>query len=289
MSKRIIVHAATEAVDRFWAYVDSVTTEIGGIGYVRREPSGALYWHKTVLLPQHADGGSFDFDDPCDMIQKAHDDGVLGDPSFVWLWWHSHVSMGTFWSSTDTDEFIAPFRDAGAPALISIVGNHRHEYKMRLDVFDHDLAPHITLENVDFLTEYDSALADEVAAEVKQLVKPKKAAPAKVYNMKPAGSGVRSFDQQAWDLNDEDIDSLGMQFGLQTPLSQDERAELYEAFGPGGDNPYGQATYDADPHITFTSPSGEAERLSLKEIADRKAARDEPLSAETAERIAVQG
>ena len=55
-----------------------------------------------------------------------------GDPSKIKLWWHSHAQMGVFWSATD-DKAVEEFSDGW---MISIVGNHKGDFRVRLDWYD---------------------------------------------------------------------------------------------------------------------------------------------------------
>lgn len=48
------------------------------------------------------------------------------------VWWHSHATMGSFFSVTD-DTTIN--QSTEFPYLISIVSNHKHEIKARIDIF----------------------------------------------------------------------------------------------------------------------------------------------------------
>lgn len=128
------------ADDRLWFFVDAVKTEIGGFGYCTIDSSGAIIIEDVFLVPQYASGSEVDFIDGAgivDAVNKAAEDGKLGDPNFIWLSWHSHHSMGAFWSATD-ESCINHYADQGIPRLLSIVGNHKHEYKCRLDLFNVD-------------------------------------------------------------------------------------------------------------------------------------------------------
>jgi hypothetical protein len=223
----LTVDITLDAYEYMWACIKAVTTEIGGVGYIERQDNGRLLWHRSLLIPQEVTSGSIDFTDPAFMVEQAHKDGVLGDPNFVWVWWHSHANMGVFWSGTDTGEYIEPFRKAGAPALVSFVGNRRNEWKMRLDIFDHALAPHVELHDISLRVEQDQQLMDQVHEDLDTFVTEKKIGTTMVPRNKSA--------QEA--LDDSEWDDIGTQLGMDAPLSEKERQMLQEAFGYDADDP----------------------------------------------------
>lgn len=149
------VYIESAAWCKLWAYITTVNTEIGGMGYAFQE-GNCLVWKDTFLCPQVATSGEVDFDtfggDEY-AINKASEDGFLACENGVWVSWHSHNSMSAFWSTKD-DTRIEKLRLAGIKYLLSFVGNHKFEYKLRLDYFDvnhHGLViPQIT-DNVDKL------------------------------------------------------------------------------------------------------------------------------------------
>ena len=124
--------------DKLWHFVDSTKKEIGGFGYCRLVENFIVI-EEVFLVPQTVSGSEVDFGDDgagvTAAINKAAADGVLGDPEMIWLSWHSHNTMKTFWSSTD-ENCIEQYAKLGIPRLLSIVGNHKHEYEVRLDLFD---------------------------------------------------------------------------------------------------------------------------------------------------------
>lgn len=220
----VLVDITQEAHEYMWACIMNTNAEVGGIGYIERQEDGGLLWHKTLLTPQEVTTGSIDFTDDFYMVEQAHRDGVLGNENFVWVWWHSHYTMGVFWSDTDKDEYIAKFRDAGAPSLISLVGNHAGNVKMRLDIFDHPLAGHITLEDVALNVQQDPSLMALVKDDLAKFVKAKPLPPKKGTSLVPSG---KSTQEQ---LDDAEWDDIAGQCGMDTPLSPADREMLKQAF-----------------------------------------------------------
>jgi hypothetical protein len=171
------VFITREANEFLWTAIRAVQTEICGMGYLRREPEGDWLWYKTLLGPQEVSGGGADFTDPAYFIGQAAKDEVLGNPDHSWVWWHSHHTMGAYWSTTD-EEGVETWRDqSGLPHVFSFVGNHKGEYRLRLDVFDHELLPQITFDIDSLVVERDLSITEEVERDIKCFVSAKKYEP----------------------------------------------------------------------------------------------------------------
>lgn len=126
-----------ESDRRLWAFIRALKTEVGGMGYANLE-NNELHWSRTFLVPQEVSAAEVDFEatnGDLVAIEQALEDGVLDDPNFVWVSWHSHHTMDAYWSSTD-DKRIAAMHKVGVKRLLSFVGCHDGNYKLRLDVFD---------------------------------------------------------------------------------------------------------------------------------------------------------
>lgn len=159
----------TNADRRLWAFIRAVDTEIGGWGYARLDGSD-LTWYEVFLVPQEVSGAEVDFEatgGDAAAVERAIADDVLADPSFVWVSWHSHHTMEPYWSKTDESR-IAAIAKTGVKRLLSFVGSHNGDYKLRLDVFDvqaHDIAlPQVSLTDL----RLESPADDEFTASIKQ-------------------------------------------------------------------------------------------------------------------------
>jgi len=112
-------------------YIKHCADEISGLGRVVRS-NGKMIITEIILLKQECSSSSSDLD------EKELDEFVLteieqGRPiEDLKLWWHSHVNMSTFWSSTDTGT-IEKLKNGWC---ISIVGNKSGQYKTRVDLFE---------------------------------------------------------------------------------------------------------------------------------------------------------
>jgi len=121
---------------KYQAYINKVETEISGLGkVVKHKDEGFFYIEDLILLPQiEATGAYTKFNNSKfydELIQKGE------QPSDYKLWWHSHVNMPVFWSSTDNNT--AGDYDIELPEdnwFLSIVGNKKGEILCRLDIFD---------------------------------------------------------------------------------------------------------------------------------------------------------
>jgi hypothetical protein len=205
------VYITQEAHAYLWTAIQAAKkTEIAGMGYIRQELDGSFVWHKCLLGPQEVSHGGADFTDPLYFIEQAAKDGVLDDPHFSWMWWHSHCDFDTYWSSTDEKDGINVWRDkSGLSHIFSFVGNHKQEYKMRLDLFDHPLVDHITLKcELDVIK--DGRVREQVEADIKEHVtearswwssdkgKAKPASSQGTLITRPPLNPIERADEQAW-------------------------------------------------------------------------------------------
>jgi len=112
-------------------YIKHCSEEISGLGRVIRQ-NGKIIITDIILLKQECTSSSSDLD------EKELDEFVLSEVEQgrpiedLKLWWHSHVNMSAFWSSTDTGT-IEKLKNGWC---LSIVGNKRGEYKTRVDLFE---------------------------------------------------------------------------------------------------------------------------------------------------------
>jgi hypothetical protein len=171
----VLIRANTER--RLWAFIRAIDTEIGGWGYARLD-GDTIIWEDIFLVPQEVSHSEVDFESTGGdgaAVERAIKDGVLDDPAFVWVSWHSHHSMKPFWSKTD-DARIAAMAKTGVARLLSFVGCHDGQYQLRLDVFGVE-AHGVTLGQVsanevklvsETDDEFTTSIRGEIAANVKE-------------------------------------------------------------------------------------------------------------------------
>ena len=157
-----------EAWDWIHGYTKAVDTEIGGFGYVTNPEKGVFVVDAVFLAPQEVSSGGVHFEDGAMgfMVEKAIEDERLNDARFSW---HSHNTMGCFWSSTD-EEGVQDYKNTGMPWLVSAVTNHKGEIKCRVDIFDSCL-DHITIQDTEVRIGVPPAnITEEILKDIQNLV-----------------------------------------------------------------------------------------------------------------------
>lgn len=171
----VLITANTER--RLWALIRAIDTEIGGWGYARLAEDNII-WENVFLVPQQVSHSEVDFESTGGdgtAVEQAIEDGVLDDPAFVWVSWHSHHSMKPFWSKTD-DARITAMAKTGVTRLLSFVGCHDGQYQLRLDVFGVEAhgvhLGQVSMNELKLTSETDdeftTAIRGEIAANVKE-------------------------------------------------------------------------------------------------------------------------
>lgn len=126
------------AAQKLHYYVQSVDAEISGIG--RSEIiNGDIYIRDVRIRKQKCSGARTTIDE-MDDAKEAYEMVKAGEDLNKWnIWWHSHNTMGVFWSGTDTNTIKEHANNGGF--LISLVTNKKGEYRVRVDVFPKDISP----------------------------------------------------------------------------------------------------------------------------------------------------
>jgi hypothetical protein len=160
------IFIAARAFQRLKLYMDLCPVEVGGLGMVEDREEDLLVTSIT-LIRQRASDADTELDPEAVVDHLLRILRQAGDLSALRLWWHSHAESQLFWSQTD-EQTIESLR---IDPLLSIVGNKRHEFRCRLDLF----SPHrVTLDSLPLLPLPNDSGADpdslrrEVAAELRQ-------------------------------------------------------------------------------------------------------------------------
>ena len=161
------VFIAPEAKKRLDLYLALCPEEISGLGEAERVGRDFLVT-SVRLFPQEVTAGSTELDG--DAVQAFLLELVRAgeDPGRFKCWWHSHVAGSPFWSGTD--EATASGFDNGW--MLSVVGNNRGEYRVRLDIFE---PVRLTLDELE-LQMYnppDAAMRAALAEEIREKVRKK--------------------------------------------------------------------------------------------------------------------
>lgn len=110
-------------------YIQECPTEVNGFGYIDRTTDG-FYLEDVFILEQTATSHGVNTSSPAlhkhlyEMVKSGKDTGRIR------FQWHSHVNFGAYFSPTDTDNIGRYPGDW----MISLVGNKRGEYEVRLDL-----------------------------------------------------------------------------------------------------------------------------------------------------------
>lgn len=138
--KTVEVLFTQETYNQMFGYIDETPIEISGVGRIKRIIEGdkiSFVIHELFLLKQRNTSASthLDAEELSNfLIDRVRNELPVGDIKF---WWHSHNTMGAFWSGTDDaccDGFEIEGREEGNWYL-SIVANKRREMKCRLDIY----------------------------------------------------------------------------------------------------------------------------------------------------------
>lgn len=151
---------------RIHYYAQAAEGEVSGLGTVVKDEKGRMVVNRVYLLEQESSGADTELNS--EAISKLMTDmiGKNEDPAQLKFWWHSHASMGVFWSGTD---------DTCAETLsrefaFSLVVNKAGEKRCRLDLYN---PFRVTFDGVkvEEISQEDNDLKKECELEVKQKVK----------------------------------------------------------------------------------------------------------------------
>ena len=151
---------------RIMYYTQAADGEVSGLGTLIKDDKGRYVVNQVFLLEQESSGADTELKP--EAISKLMTDMInrKEDPSTLKFWWHSHASMGVFWSGTD---------DSCAETLskefaFSLVVNKAREMRCRLDLYN---PFRITFDGVKVteIVQEDVNLKEECEKEVKEKVK----------------------------------------------------------------------------------------------------------------------
>lgn len=156
-----------KADQRLSAYLRLAEAEISGFGIVERRED-CLVITDIFILPQEAGRAHTELDTEAlqDLLYGLLQEGK--DPADIGLWWHSHGSGGSFFSSTD-EATIERFAELGSLWMLSLVSNHRLDHNLRLDFYEPIRATveDLKLQKFDIIDEkFDRRIAQEIENKV---------------------------------------------------------------------------------------------------------------------------
>ena len=150
-------------------YINSVDTEISGIGLVQKLANNDLYVSDLFIYKQVVTGAHTKLDQR--EVAKFIDE-KLQIPDFpvenLKLWWHSHVDMGCFWSGTD-DETIdgLDIESSEENWWLSIVTTRDGKRRARVDTYQ---PFRMTVDEIPVEVGEDLDLKETLVKEVEELV-----------------------------------------------------------------------------------------------------------------------
>jgi hypothetical protein len=117
------------------AYAESAyhqfKSEIGGQLVVVENEDGDFILKCPVILKQTVSSGNCEMEEEALAVHYSKMVGQYGD-KIRHCWWHSHHTMGAFWSGTDDATIL---EDRTHDFSVSLVVNLKQEYKLRVQFF----------------------------------------------------------------------------------------------------------------------------------------------------------
>ena len=111
---------------------DEHNSEIGGMMVVVKDEDDDWHVQDPVIMKQRISAGNTHLDK--EELAKYYTKAAIKykDNEFRFCWWHSHHTMGAFWSGTDTNT-IDEYSDGDFS--FALVVNLKEEYKFRVSVW----------------------------------------------------------------------------------------------------------------------------------------------------------
>jgi hypothetical protein len=149
-------------------YINSVNTEISGVGLVEKR-DGNLFVPDVFLFKQKVTGAETKLD-----VKSVTDFALekLNIPDFpvenLKLWWHSHVDMGCFWSGTDESTIDGLDLDLKEENWwLSMVCTRDGKRRARIDTYQ---PFRLTVDELEVSVGEDLDLKESIEKEVEELV-----------------------------------------------------------------------------------------------------------------------
>ena len=142
----------------------SEKAEIGGMSVVTQDKDGDWWIEDPQIMNQEIGATTCDLDKE-DLAKYYTQMAVkYKDTNFRFCWWHSHHTMGAFWSGTDLSS-IDEYGEGESDLSFALVVNLKEEYKCRISVWK-PLEVHQDVE-LEIVGEKDVEIPLEIVTEVK--------------------------------------------------------------------------------------------------------------------------
>lgn len=149
-------------------YVNHCDFEISGLGKVITDEDGNYIVNKIYLLQQEGSAAETELDDSAVaklLFESKDDEGSM------LFWWHSHVDMDVFWSSTDKETI---YQLGNTGMIISSVFNKKGEIRTSVYYNGQGMQPSSFYDNLplyvseEFDEEFETRMLAEYEAKVTQ-------------------------------------------------------------------------------------------------------------------------
>jgi len=138
--------------------------EIGGMSVVTQDKDGDWWIEDPQIMNQEIGATTCDLDKE-DLAKYYTQMAVkYKDTNFRFCWWHSHHTMGAFWSGTDLSS-IDEYGEGESDLSFALVVNLKEEYKCRISVWK-PLEVHQDVE-LEIVGKEDVEIPLEIVTEVK--------------------------------------------------------------------------------------------------------------------------
>lgn len=151
MKPKLIFPAVLER--KLNAYVQEVDGEIAGMGAVEIRDDGNFYVLDIAIYDQEVTKGTADLSSEAlahfqtDIVKRGL------SPRNYYLWWHSHDTMGAFFSTTDTGTIET---STEFDHVLSLVVNKRRDRKCRFDTHRvNNLPMRLVIENIEVVIQQE--------------------------------------------------------------------------------------------------------------------------------------
>jgi hypothetical protein len=131
------VFITSYALNKLEFYIDAAPKEISGYGVAELIDSNSILVSDVFTFHQESDATGTEIE-PEELAQGIIELVTVGniDPEGIKVWWHSHVNMQSTFSGTDTNTMDNNPNFKDAPFFVSIVGNKKGEYNVRVDQYN---------------------------------------------------------------------------------------------------------------------------------------------------------
>tara|TARA_R100001244_G_C5171739_1_gene131751 strand:- start:6009 stop:6935 length:927 start_codon:yes stop_codon:yes gene_type:complete len=166
--------------------------EIGGMLVMLPDDEGDFILQDPVILKQEITGGNCVLDEASLAVYYSKYSHKYDGQSPRFVWWHSHHTMGAFWSSTDSATIE---KTKTQDFTVSLVVNLKEEYKLRVQYFN-PIECYANTE-LNFLGEPKSKIPEEVTKEVKELC----TEPVNTWKSKRTGEQIALYGHGSYTQN----------------------------------------------------------------------------------------